>query len=230
MVLQSKRSTTSSDNRAEDCDLLIGSDARDMLENSEAHHLRETRIHEFYWSVHAYSCTVIDYLLEKLPLGNEVLKNAIVANPQIRQIANSSQLEFFLKRYPALLADDCSKDQVLEQFAAFQRSSSVGQTSEGVDQVWSDLQRNHESLSKVMKGILTIPHSSAACESVFSIVRKTCTEGRATMLPETAEALLVLKCQPSSSLDNSRQLSQVFASMMNYEEFCEVRVCEFSLV
>ena len=77
----------------------------------------------------------------------------------------------------------------------YQRSSSV-EGNERPEQVWSDLQKSQafEGLSKVIKGLLTVAYSSAACRRMFSMVGKTCTEDRATMLPETAEGPLVLKC------------------------------------
>ena len=59
-----------------------------------------------------------------------------------------------------------------------------------------------------MRGILSVPHPSAACERIFSMVRKTCTDGRSAMLQDTTEALLVMKGKPGSCLDSDRQLSE----------------------
>ena len=39
------------------------------------------------------------------------------------------------------------------------------------------------------------------------MVRKTCTEGRSSMLQDTTEALLVLKTKPGSFLDEGREFS-----------------------
>ena len=44
-----------------------------------------------------------------------------------------------------------------------------------------------------MCGIMTIPHSSAHCERVFSCVRKNRTEQRASLSDRTLESLLVFK-------------------------------------
>jgi len=44
-----------------------------------------------------------------------------------------------------------------------------------------------------MCGIMTIPHSSAHCERVFSCVRKNRTEQRDSLSDRTLESLLVLK-------------------------------------
>ena len=55
-----------------------------------------------------------------------------------------------------------------------------------------------QDLSIVMKGVLSVPHSSAACERIFSMVRNTCTVGRSATLQDTTEALLVMKGNPAA--------------------------------
>ena len=64
-----------------------------------------------------------------------------------------------------------------------------------------------KNLAAVMKGILTIPHSSAHCECVFSCVRKNRTEQRASLGDDTLEALLVIKAQPGTALEEAAALS-----------------------
>ena len=44
-----------------------------------------------------------------------------------------------------------------------------------------------------MKGLLTIPHSNAHCERIFSSIRKNRTDQRAILGDGTLEALLVVK-------------------------------------
>ena len=56
-------------------------------------------------------------------------------------------------------------------------------------------------LSLVMRGILTIPHSSAHCERVFSCVRKNKTEQRASMADDTLDSLLVVKGSKKRPVD-----------------------------
>ena len=53
-----------------------------------------------------------------------------------------------------------------------------------------------------MLGILTIPHSSAHCERIFSCVRKNRTEQRSCLGDDTLEALLVIKSTESVDLSN----------------------------
>ena len=90
----------------------------------------------------------------------------------------------------------------MEQFSDYQStdvSSSIEDTNR-MDESWmaiGKISRDNcqpfKELSVVMCGILTIPHSSAHCERVFSCVRKNRTEQRSCLGDDTLESLLVLK-------------------------------------
>ncbi|KAH8022851.1 hypothetical protein HPB51_006208 [Rhipicephalus microplus] len=54
-------------------------------------------------------------------------------------------------------------------------------------------------LSKFMLGVLTLSHSNAECERVFSKVKKAHTQFRASMSKKTVEQLLVARCAQSHS-------------------------------
>ena len=167
---------------------------------------------EFFCTVRNYFQAVLDYLLDKLPFQDPILKSAVVVDPKEKLEARSSQLEIFMIKFPALIPEGSSLDAVLEQFSAYQITNTEDCYQEGdhVDRFWTEVARKHptlQDLAEVMKGVLTIPHSSAACERIFSMVRKTCTEGRSSMLQDTTEALLVLKTKPDSFLDEDREFS-----------------------
>jgi hypothetical protein len=214
-------------NQKVDSELLIGTEARAMLADQKKHHLREERIKEFYAAVRKYFKATCAYLLEKLPLDDPVLKHAAVINPNEteKMKASTVDLAFFLSRFPVLIPDGETADSLLEQFTQYQItdvSSLIGTKDvkpktptpsligDRVDLTWRNISTQHPSLtglSQVMRGIMTIPHSSSACERVFSTVRKNSTDQRASMLPETLEALLVVKAKPGHFLDDSRQYS-----------------------
>ena len=44
-----------------------------------------------------------------------------------------------------------------------------------------------------MLGILTFPHSNAACERIFSLIQINKTDFRSSLKPETLQAILVAK-------------------------------------
>ena len=73
--------------------------------------------------------------------------------------------------------------------------------SDRIDLTWSNIGNmkdlcgsvKFKEVSLLMLGILTIPHSSAHCERIFSCVRKNRTEQRSCLGDDSLEALLVIK-------------------------------------
>lgn len=54
-------------------------------------------------------------------------------------------------------------------------------------------QQHFENLSKVMLALLSFPHSNAKCEHVFSIVKKTRAQFRASMTDNALEKNLIAR-------------------------------------
>jgi len=70
-----------------------------------------------------------------------------------------------------------------------------------IDEFWiavSTKERDLQSLSYVMLSLLAVPHSSAACERIFSCVRKNVTDQISSLANQTIEALMVLKSKPKN--------------------------------
>ena len=183
----------------EDKDLLIGSEAREMLKDPEKHYLRDERVQEFFDNVRRYFESTCDYLLQKLPLKDPLLQHIHVVDPEKQLTATQEDLDFFLNRFPCLLPPEASVETITEQFSSYQMTEVTDCIGDTVDSSWVAISKAHPDLKplcEVMLGICTIPHSSAACERVFSCVRKTFTEQRTSLAQDTLEALLVLKAQP----------------------------------
>ena len=130
-------------------------------------------------------------------------------------------------------------DDLVEQFALYQSSDISSCQNLRMDETWStigDIKDENgiqilKALSKVMLGILSIPHSCAHCERVFSTVRKNRTNQRASTGDDTLEALLVLKSQPGCPTDRRRWANIVLALgerlmfagfMLGFEQLCIV--------
>ena len=72
---------------------------------------------------------------------------------------------------------------------------------EGVDKQWKavgqlqnlDNEKKFSLLSNLAEAALSVPHSNAASERIFSMVRKNHTESRASMSTETLSSLMVMK-------------------------------------
>ena len=85
-----------------------------------------------------------------------------------------------------------------------------------IDEIWAKVgetkgmagEKIYFNQSMVMRGILVIPHSSAHCERIFSVVRKIRTEQRSSMSDHTLESLLVLKSNSSSTQNMASNLSE----------------------
>lgn len=92
-------------------------------------------------------------------------------------------IRYFCNLYPILIPACCSLDKLFEEFLDFQMSrDSMGfETVVRTDQFWSKVKNikdnstgsyPYANLATSMLGLLTIPHSSALCERLFSSVRK----------------------------------------------------------
>ncbi|KAL8621529.1 hypothetical protein ACOMHN_026201 [Nucella lapillus] len=66
-------------------------------------------------------------------------------------------------------------------------------------------------LPTFMVSILTIPHSNAHCERVFSYVRKNRTDQRESLGEETMDALMVVKSMPGGFLTRNLDKEQLIA-------------------
>lgn len=190
--------------------IIVGEEARVFIENGEHNKLRKERVDEFFENVvnfYKASCT---YLKKKLPLDDELLKHAQVADPA-RQVEGSfSSVRYFLSRFPKLKRPDVTVTELQMEFAKYQSADirQCMQDTDRMDATWMEISKLQEdgsavfkSLPMVMMSILTIPHSSAHCERIFSIVRKNKTDFRGSMGSDTLEAIVVAKSRPGTALD-----------------------------
>ena len=192
-------------------DLIIREGARLFIEQAKKFKLSEQRIAEFYVCVQEFYKASCTYILKKLPLSEDVLKHAEVANPRKQKDARFTSLKFFLDRFPVLLHPEASVTALQMEFTLYQCTDITEAMKETrVDAAWREISKLEEDgepqfpfLPTVMLNILTIPHSSAHCERVFSLVRKTQTDFRANLGTDTLEALLVAKSRPGSALQRT---------------------------
>lgn len=190
-------------------DLIIGEDARAFIAEKEKRALRDSRLEEFFVNVKRYFVVVCDYLVAKLPLQQELLKHAEVADARLQVNTQSADFLFFLDTYPILIPAGSTKDSLLEEFSLYQSADIADCMAARMDHTWKNIGHKIDhsgelpfrDVSDVMLGILTIPHSSAHCERVFSCVRKNKTDVRNSLGDDTLEALLVVKSNRVSCID-----------------------------
>ncbi|XP_070209689.1 protein FAM200C-like [Littorina saxatilis] len=218
-------------NQKENSEIVIGEDARAFLDAKEANHLKDARIAEFFCNMKKFFVEVTDYLLKWLPISEPLLQHAEVADVTLQVESKFESLRYFLKKFPCLLPEtvsdvseqfslyqstDISSCLAKEKKKKEDESSEEEEDENGedklkkekelrLDTIWNSIGSLEEGafsdLSLVMRGILTIPHSSAHCERIFSCVRKNKTEQRASMADDTLDSLLVVKGSKKTPVD-----------------------------
>jgi len=188
-----------------DEDLLIGEEARKYIAGGDKVGLRHCKVTDFYADTKAFFVAACTYLKKKLPFQDEVLIHAEITDTGLQLDSRSSSLHYLLKRFPCLLPLGASGEDLLLEFATFQATDITGCKKERLDETWKAIgELNDENgtvllkfLPSFMLSVLTIPHSSAHCERVFSCVRKNRTDQCASLGEVTLDALLVVKSDVS---------------------------------
>ena len=194
-------------NQKEDSEIVIGSETREII----ATELKESECEKFFTIIRLYYTKACDYIVAKFPLKSDILLHAEVADLGLRVAAKFSSVRFFINKFPCMVLVKESEtmhgaiDALQEQFLAYQLNDipPVVLEETDVDKQWALMaeamgpsgQLCYDRLAKVMLGILTIPHSNAECERVFSQVRKNKTDFRGSMSNDLLSALLVTKAQ-----------------------------------
>lgn len=133
-----------------------------------------------------------------MPLNDDVLRNAKFANFVNRDQASFTQVEFFVQRYPKLLpfTTPSTLNELEEQLLDYQLMltaevpEDVWKSATKIDEdekktyrmdtIWAYLSvakdpdgtSRFSKLAKVARLVLTLPHSNAEEERVFSMVTK----------------------------------------------------------
>ena len=190
-------------------ELLIGQPASDFMADDK-NRLREERKQEFFTKVKQFFQTSCKYVKSKLPYNDKLLEHAQVVDLTKQTESKFTSLDYFLKRFPKLLPEGTTVGDVQAEFAQYQCTDISHCIEDRVDVTWGNIGRLSENgellfkvLPKVMVSILSIPHSSAHCERVFSLVRKNQTEFRSRLGHESLQALLISKSRPGDAMQRA---------------------------
>jgi hypothetical protein len=147
--------------------LFIGKAARDFIKTNP-----ELNLQKFF--------TATSYMLKKFPFNDELVVHAEVADPELRIAKDFSSVVFFTDRFSCLLPSNVPEfmDQLEGQFLNYQVDDCP--EFERVDHFWSHMksvkdengQKKYNLLADVMLAVLTIFHSNADSERIFSVVTK----------------------------------------------------------
>lgn len=160
---------------------------------------------KFLAAAKAFLVKVATYLQKWCPINDEVLVNAEWLDFDKRQQKTFMEVEFFVNKFPHLF-QDMDMDILAEQFMAYQVLPDAAiplhvKTDVGldpndpyrVDTLWAYLgsrrvpgtnRPEFELLFKVATTVLTIPHSNASEERIFSLINKNKTSSRSSLLLE----------------------------------------------
>lgn len=195
----------SDDNQKIDTELVIGQATSKIVDT-----LSEKEQTLFYSTVRAYYVKACDYMRLKFPYADDVIVHSEVANMDMIAKASFTSVKFFIERFPGLLKalGNIDKDMLLDDLQSQFCSLQVEEipefliTEERMDVKWSKLfdlyKDKYGLLSKFMLSILTIPHSNAECERIFSLVTKNLTQFRSTLSSQNLESLLTVKSNMTS--------------------------------
>ena len=126
----------SKSNQMENEELMIGSDARDYLEQCKD--LSEVDQESFFKSVKKYYCAGLDYMIGKFPLDDSLLKHA--------EDVSFKSVDYFVKKFPCLLplakgkSSNEIRDDLELEFAnyQFEELESIEKTDR-VDLQWHEI-------------------------------------------------------------------------------------------
>lgn len=184
-------------NQKSDNDLVIGAETRSHLKN-----IPTEAVEKFYKDVRKFYLTSIEYIKKNLPLDDELVKNAAVADVSLRKKMSYSSVEFISEKFPHVLSEE-EKAKLDIEFSMYQFENfdDCDLKNDSADVMWYKISQMSDingakkfiALPKLILSLLLVPHSNANSERVFSLVRKNQTDFRPTLGTETLTSLLVEK-------------------------------------
>ncbi len=218
-------------------ELVIGMKTKRMLEELRKDSKKWDKNDEdtFFCAVRAFYVAGMRYILQNIPVGEPLFKHAEVADIQLRHKSKFEDVEYFVKRFPMLIGglSDEKLGKLQKQFLKYQVDpdlpSDLCDGTTRVDRAWAFLgsvkdtigQPKYDLLARVMLGLLTIPHSNAYSERIFSAMKLTRSDVRSTMSQKMLGSALVLK---QSMVANEKKCFQ-----MNFTQK-ELRVAKSATV
>lgn len=207
-------------NQVIDAELVIGyvtkQKIRKLYDDGD---ISESSYKLFFKAARAFLVKATEYLLKWCPLQDELLHHATWIDFTNRLNKHFSSVEYFVHKYPTMFEDDLNMDCLNEQFLTYQLlkkediprhllvdpdpNLAEADTHYHVDALWGYLrgvrkpgcnELEFNLLFKVAEVVLTIPHSNAGEERIFSFINKNKTPSRSSLdIKGTLSSLTVVK-------------------------------------
>ena len=205
-----------SSNQVADKELLIGFTTKQMANRLlQGGDIAPHQLQKFYKAAREFLVSATEYLMKWFPLEDELLAAATWLTFEQRLEKNFQSVEYFVHRYSGIFSD-VDMDRLSEEFFNYQMLSSDSipksvkevvnleeQDPHRVDVLWGYLRELKEPgtnnllfglLFKVAEVVMTIPHSNAGEERIFSLINKNKTPSRSSLkLNGTLSSLIVVK-------------------------------------
>ena len=219
---------TSLQNQRDDIDLFIGmltkQKLRKLLNEGD---ISQHEVDRFYDAVREFYDSAFDYCRKWLPLNSSFLKACQIVDFENRLKHPFDVVTELIGLFPNLYSkfeDVKLLDKLEEEFLVYQGLSksdipshvwdnaAVRESKESItyfrmDVVWAYLRKPLPLLSGIMLPILTIPHSNAAEERVFSMIKKNKTEFRANLeMDKSLDSIMVIKMNSPEALTPCHQM------------------------
>lgn len=186
-----------------DEDIVIGADTRSYIRHTK---LEKSVMVKFYEDIRLFFVNSCSYMKQKFPLDDDFLQNMEVIDIKSRKNKSFGSVVTLSELLPDVLNEYEKKSLELE-FSMYQFDDFQTVEEERADIAWCKISalcdasgiRKYPSLSKLMLALLLVPHSNAACERIFSIVRRNVTEFRSSLNTTTLSSLLISKINHLSS-------------------------------
>ena len=175
----------------------------------------------FYDGVRSYYQTAYNYCVQWLPLDDPLYKHSRFIQFEKRAESNFDDfcklLEIFPKRFSTYINDPVKLNALEEEFLLYQsmvsaeisddiwEESKVRVTDEKsyhrMDIIWGSQRDTLPNLSSIALFLLTIPHSNAAEERIFSMIGKNNTKFRSSLeLSRSLNSIMLIKMNQPESL------------------------------
>ncbi|XP_067935430.1 zinc finger protein 862-like [Watersipora subatra] len=174
-----------------DLELFVGTECRTQLVALEDE-ASQVQIQQFFSSVRNVQMAAISKMLELFPLASKVLKMVPASDVNQKMSFKPDDIRWLAKEL-GIFTQPADLDLIHQEWVNLQLDDTPASQSTPA-KFWDAMAlERYPLLTTLMRAILCIPHSNAATERVFSMLKKIHTEARADLCFETVNALIATK-------------------------------------
>lgn len=148
----------------------------------------------------------VSKMLKIFPLSDKVLQMVPAAHPKNKDKFTPNQMRGLAEKLMYKPTDSESLDSIQTEWAHYQLETDDGQQLDNnqIAKYWNDSTVNYPCLSNLMRALLTMPHSNAQSERVFSMLKKIYSDQRAGLCKDSINALLCIKMNCSTCCKDTK--------------------------